>query len=174
MPFLAQPSSLYKESFIKALDEFNHEDLWTDLDRVFLENRFDDYIDELSKNSKGLGLPLGWVPSTEYWLVEGDHFIGRINIRHKLTKPLESFGGHIGYEVRKSERRRGHAKSMLKLALPKVLEIGIKKVLITCDSNNLASQKVIKACSGVFQDETQLEDREVPTQRYWIELAPKD
>ncbi|MFT6068445.1 MAG: putative acetyltransferase [Bacteriovoracaceae bacterium] len=172
MPFLASPSSLYKEGFINALNEFQHEDLWTDLDRVFLENRFDDYIDELSKNSKGLGLPLGWVPSTEYWLVEGTHFIGRLNIRHKLTKALERFGGHIGYEVRKSERSKGHGKNMLKLALPKVLELGIKRALVTCDSNNLASQAVIKSCSGVFQDEIQLEEREFPTQRYWIDLSP--
>lgn len=172
MPRLVPPSSLYKDSFISALDEFNQEDLWTDLDRLFLVNRFEDYIDELSKSAKGQGLPLGWVPSTEFWLVEGEHFIGRINIRHKLTKSLESFGGHIGYEVRASERKRGHGKNMLRLALPKVLELGIKKALITCDSDNIASQKVIESCNGVFQDENQLEDREVPTRRYFIDLGP--
>lgn len=170
MSFLAEPSSLYKESFISALDEFNKEELWEDLDRTFLVNRFPDYMDELSKTSKGQGLPLGWVPSTEYWLVEGDLFIGRINLRHRLTKALESFGGHIGYEIRPSQRSKGHAKNMLRLALPKVLELGVKRALITCDSNNIASQKVIESCEGLFQDEIQLEDREVPTRRYWIEL----
>lgn len=170
MPRLVLPSNLYKESFIEALDEFHREELWCDLDREFLSNRFHDFIEEFTKTSKGQGLPLGWVPSTEYWLVEGEQFLGRINIRHRLTKPLESFGGHIGYEVRKSERKKGHAKNMIRLVLPKVLELGITKALITCDSNNLASQKVIESVGGVFQDETQLKDREVPTFRYWVDL----
>lgn len=170
MAILVLPHLKYKESYIKALDEFNQEELWTDLDREFLLNRFEDYIADFEKNRKGLGLPLGWVPSTEYWWVEGEHFIGRIDIRHRLTDALKKFGGHIGYEVRSSERKKGHATNMLKSVLLEVEKLGIKEALITCDSTNTASQKVILSVGGKLQDEIKNEDRDLPTQRYWVEL----
>ena len=170
MPTLFKPHLRFKESYLIALDEFNQEGLWEDQDREFLNARFYDFIDEFSKNSKGLGLPLGWVASTEYWWAEGDHFIGRINVRHRLTDQLKKFGGHIGYEVRKSERNRGHATKMLNTLLPLIKELNIENALITCDSNNIASQKVIISAGGKFQDEIINEDQEFPTQRYWIDL----
>lgn len=170
MPRLALPDYRFKESYLRALDEFHQEDLWTDLDRDFLLNRFDDFISDFEKTRKGLGLPLGWVPSTEYWWVEGDHFIGRIDIRHKLTSALKKFGGHIGYEVRASERGRGHGKAMLKAILPSVSTMGIKEALITCDSTNIASQKVILSVGGKFQDEILNEGHDAPTQRYLIKI----
>lgn len=170
MPQLVLPHLKYKESYLTALDEFNQEDLWTDLDREFLQARFEDYIAEFEKTKKGLGLPLGWVAATEYWWVEGNHFIGRIDVRHRLTDALKKFGGHIGYEVRKSERGKGHGKAMLKNVLPYVEKLGIKKALITCDSTNIASQKVILSVGGKLQDEIVNEGRDVPTQRYWVEF----
>ena len=170
MPHLVLPHARYKESYMEALYEFQKEDLWPDLDREFLLNRFDDFIGEFEKTRKGMGLPLGWVAATEYWLVEGDHFIGRIDIRHRLTDALKKFGGHIGYEIRKSERKKGYGKVMIKLVLPHVKELGIEKALITCDSTNIASQKVILSVGGKLQDEIVNEGREFPTQRYWVKI----
>lgn len=170
MPRLVLPHSQYKDSYISALDEFTKEDLWPDLDREFLLYRFEDYIDEFEKTRKGLGLPLGWVAATEYWWVEDDRFIGRIDIRHRLTDALKKFGGHIGYEIRKSQRGKGHGKAMLKAVLIQAKEMGIDKALITCDSVNIASQKVILSAGGKLQDEIVNEGREFPTQRYWVEL----
>lgn len=170
MPRLVLPHSRYKDSYISAFDEFSKEDLWPDMDRDFLVYRFDDYLTDFEKTRKGLGLALGWVPATEYWWVENDVFIGRIDIRHHLTDALKNFGGHIGYEVRKSMRGKGHGKAMLKAVLPMAKEMGIPKTLITCDSNNTASQKVILSVGGILQDEIVNEGREFPTHRYWVSL----
>lgn len=97
--------------------------------------------------------PEGYVPDTELWWVEGDEFLGRIGIRHRLTPALLEMGGHIGYDVRPSARRRGHATAMLRHALPVALDLGIDPVLITCDADNVGSRTVIERNGGVLEDE---------------------
>ncbi|WP_338032606.1 GNAT family N-acetyltransferase [Clostridium manihotivorum] len=91
-----------------------------------------------------------------------------INIRHALNEYLFNYGGHIGYSVKKEERRKGYAKEMLKLALEKCSDLGLKKVLLICDADNIASSKTIKACGGILENEVLEEDTLI--QRYWIEL----
>lgn len=78
-------------------------------------------------------------------------------------------GGHIGYEVRPSERRKGYATEMLRLALKKCVDLGITKVLITCDKSNLGSAKTIQNQGGVLENEFLEENGEL-AQRYWINL----
>ncbi|WP_329457919.1 GNAT family N-acetyltransferase [Streptomyces sp. NBC_01497] len=104
----------------------------------------------------------GWVPCTHLWFVEGDEFLGRLSIRHRFTPFLLEFGGHIGYSVRPSARRRGHATAMLRASLPLAGELGLDEVLVTCDATNVASKKVIEAAGGRF------EDRRGEKLRYWI------
>jgi len=104
----------------------------------------------------------GFVPSTTRWWVEGDTYLARIAVRHALTPWLLEQGGHIGYDVRPSARRRGHATAMLRAALPVAAGLGIDQALVTCDHDNLGSLKVIEACGGVF------EDRRADKLRYWV------
>ncbi|MGH4120361.1 GNAT family N-acetyltransferase [Clostridium sp.] len=99
---------------------------------------------------------------------EDNKLIGMINIRHTLNDYLYNYGGHIGYSVRKIERKKGYAKEMLKIALEECRKLGMKKVLLTCDADNIASEKTIKSCIGIL--ENQVSDNGVLTQRYWIEL----
>ncbi|ARQ72487.1 GNAT family N-acetyltransferase [Streptomyces marincola] len=106
--------------------------------------------------------PPGFVRSTTLWYVAGDTFIGRLSIRHRLTQRLLDWGGIIGYDVRPSARRRGHATAMLRESLPLARGLGHDPVLVTCDHDNVASRKVIEACGGVF------EDRRGEKLRYWI------
>jgi predicted acetyltransferase len=110
--------------------------------------------------------PASFVPSTTHWWVDGDTWLGRINIRHRLNEYLRDIGGHIGYDVRPSARRRGHATAMLAAALPVAASYGIEKALITCDADNTASRKVIEANGGV------LEDRRGDKLRFWVPTAP--
>ena len=91
-----------------------------------------------------------------------------IDIRHYLNEFLKQFGGNIGYSVRKSERNKGYAKQMLKLALEKCKDLKMKKVLITCDEDNIASEKVILSANAKFEDIRSLEGKN--KKRFWLDL----
>jgi predicted acetyltransferase len=91
------------------------------------------------------------VPVTELWFVDDDSYIGAVVIRHRLTPELSKEGGHIGFHVVPSERRRGYAKQMLAQALERCRALGFSEVLITCDVGNAASRRVIEANGGVLQ-----------------------
>ena len=132
------------------------------------ETNVDEYIQRTEDHSKGENLPEYWVPATTYWLVDNGEFVGHVNIRHRLNDHLEKVGGHIGYAVRPSSRNKGYGTKILALALPKAKELGLQKVLVTCDESNVASQKIIEKCKGQFQDKVPGEDE--PKLRYWIEL----
>lgn len=110
-----------------------------------------------------------FVPAHTYFLVdEHKNILGAINIRHYLNEYLLNYGGHIGYGIRPSQRKKGYAALMLSLALPIAKELGISKALITCDKDNLGSAKTIIKNGGVLENEVQEEER--ITQRYWVEL----
>lgn len=98
-------------------------------------------------------LPPDLVHQTMLWLVEGDQWLGRLAIRHHLTPPLLELGGHIGYVVRPSARRRGYATQMLTQSLPVAAGLGIDPALVTCDNDNDASRRVILAAGGELEDE---------------------
>jgi predicted acetyltransferase len=111
----------------------------------------------------------GFVPATIYFLLdEHKKIYGAVHIRHELNDFLLKAGGHIGYGVRPSERRKGYASLMLSLALPKAKELGIKRALVTCDKVNLGSARTIIKNGGVLENEV-LDDGEI-VQRFWIEL----
>ena len=128
------------------------------------------WFEELKKRSCEDTVPKGLVPSSTYLGVrEKDNYIvGMIDIRHYLNDFLKQFGGNIGYSVRKSERNKGYAKQMLKLALEKCKDLKMKKVLITCDEDNIASEKVILSANAKFEDIRSLEGKN--KKRFWIEL----
>ena len=136
-------------------------------------NRFssiEDWLEELNKRSCEDTVPKGLVPSSTYLAVrEKDNYIvGMIDIRHYLNEYLTQVGGNIGYSVRKSERNKGYAKQMLKLALEKCKELKIKKVLITCDEDNIASEKVILSANAKLEDIRNVDGEN--KKRFWIEL----
>lgn len=81
---------------------------------------------------------------------------------HRLNDLLLDVGGHIGYDVRPSARRRGHATAMLRGALPWANGLGIDRVLVTCDDDNVGSIRVIEAAGG------ELEDVREAKRRYWV------
>ena len=111
--------------------------------------------------------PTGWVTGTFLWMVDdSDELVGRISLRHVLTPWLLEVGGHIGYAVRPSARRKGHATRALALMLPVAAEHGIESVLVTCDEDNHASRRVIEANGGV------LEDVRGNKLRFWIPTQP--
>jgi predicted acetyltransferase len=114
--------------------------------------------------------PSQYAPSDTYFLInKNGKVLGAISIRHYLNEDLLKFGGHIGYGIRPTERRKGYASLMLKMALEKCREMDMKQVLITCNKDNIASAKTIIANGGVFENELMEDDGNI-VQRYWIRV----
>ena len=112
-------------------------------------------------------LPEGMVHCDYYWITEGDHdeVVGFLAFRHELNAFLLEEGGHIGYSVRPAARQQGHATRALGLAVRRAAELGLDRVLVTCDDDNLPSAATIVANGGV------LEDARLGKQRYWIDTG---
>lgn len=100
---------------------------------------------------------------------DNDMVVGAVNIRHYLNESLLLDGGHIGDGVRPSMRRKGVATKMIALALEECKKLGIYKVLMVCDKDNIGSAKSIINNGGVLENEPVVEG--VPQQRYWIDLS---
>ncbi len=166
---LIKPTALFKESYLEALKEFQEEKLpWVvNLNIADLRNNFEKFI-EAQLNKQTLWTKDSPVDVTELWAILNETYVGRISIRHKLNHDLEIMGGHIGYDTRPSYRGRGIATSMLRQALPIAKQLGISKVLITCDDNNLASIKIIEKNGGVLKDTKPLNEGGPLKRYYWI------
>ena len=127
---------------------------------------FDYYCKNLEVKDDSLGL----VPDSTFFCLdeERDIMVGAVNIRHYLNEALLLNGGHIGDGVRPSERRKGIATKMIALALEECKKLGINRVLMVCDKDNIGSAKSIINNGGVLENEVVV-DGDIE-QRYWIEL----
>jgi predicted acetyltransferase len=176
MPALVTPDLRLKESFLAAMAEFRDEgrtgdgsgigrDLeeWTG--RWETDAGFAAYVAERVGERHAVVDP-DWVCCTNLWWVDAEGYIGRMSIRHELNDWLRDVGGHIGYDVRRSCRREGHATAMLAAALPIAYDLGIDRALLTCDDDNLASRIVIERNGGVFED---ARDGKL---RFWVPTRP--
>jgi predicted acetyltransferase len=120
---------------------------------------------------RGVAPGPGRVHQTLSWIVEADQVVGFVSLRHDLTDFLAHVGGHIGYSVRPSARRRGHATRALGLALDQARALDLERVLLTCDDDNVASARTIESQGGVL--EAVVDGRAYgygDVRRYWIAL----
>lgn len=127
---------------------------------------FDHYLANLEVKDTSEGM----VPDSTFFCLdtERDIFVGAVNIRHYLNEGLLLNGGHIGDGVRPSQRRKGIATKMIGLALEECRKLGIHRVLMVCDKNNIGSAKSIQNNGGVLENEVLVDG--VVEQRYWIDL----
>lgn len=165
---LIRPTIKYKESYIAAEKEFAREEKKKSSEVEKLNKNFKKVVARELGYAKGKRLQKNWVPASVYWLVDGKEYIGVTTIRHRLTPALRKEGGHIGYGIRPSKRKRGYGTKILALALRKVKKMGIKNVLVTCDDDNLGSWKIIEANGGILKNKITIKSREV--RRYYIEV----
>ena len=187
--FLDSPSERYEDSFLQGADEFQREGrldstyaefLSYDLPR--LRRQFGSFVRDLRELGKSRGRKSGYRDCV-LWLVDDGHYIGQTSIRAELgTTYLMTYGGHLGYSIRPSRRRMGYGERILALALERCTDMGLDQVLITCDSDNLASKKIIERNGGRFESAMSMDadtlraegrgaDEHVQKLRYWIDLT---
>jgi predicted acetyltransferase len=180
---LIRPHPRLRESYLEASDEFGtaHRDgdgdLVEEADEGFAgvtftreglatTAGFEVFVARrLEMADDGAPRPAGRVPCSFFWMVDDADpgtYLGSLAVRHRLTPWLTDFGGHIGYSVRPSARRRGVATAALRLGLQEAGRLGIDPVLLTCEVDNDISARVIQRNGGV------LEDVRGTTRRYWV------
>lgn len=184
---LVTPHLRFQRSFLEAADEFlaAGEDRYARIPDIredpFFEGlsytreeledpaAFAHYADWLAgQKEPDAPRPEGIVACTELWMVVAGTYVGAIGLRHELTELLLTWGGHIGYSVRPSARRRGYATRALAMMLPVAADLGIDPVLVTCDVDNEASRRTIERNGGVYED-----TREGKL-RYWVPATARD
>jgi predicted acetyltransferase len=129
------------------------------------------YLDVLSERQRGEHLPPRHVPSTFLFAFAEPRIVGRVSIRHTLNPFLERVGGHIGYAVVPEFRRKGYATEILRQALVIAGEcLGLDRVLVTCDDDNVASIRTIEKNGGVMENTVAGPDLATPKRRYWVDI----
>lgn len=164
---LIEPTATLREEFLSMAEEFSRAG----------ETRYDDALVDFSSYMKlledyatGRGLPEGRVRSNTYWLFDGARILGRSQLRHVLTPELEYEGGHIGYDIRPAERRRGFGTLILALTLERARAFGFERVLLTCDTDNTASARIIEKHGGRLASRAVSHRSGKLISRYWITL----
>jgi len=154
----------WAESMLEFGDEYPHGSGVGDPAPTYDEQGCAAFVEYLLACEKEPPRP-DWVRCTFFWIAEGDEVIGSIAVRHELNAWLLEEGGHIGYSIRPSRRRRGHASRALALALDQARGLDLERVLVTCDLDNDASRRTIERNGGL------LEDVRAGKRRYWIALG---
>ena len=156
---LVFPTIDYKDKateYIKEFYEYDSEINGTGaLDRFLQESTYEKWLEECIRAMDIANMRENKVPDLTYFYVResDDRIVGMINIRLALNDFLRKEGGHIGYSVRPTERRKGYGTDMLAEGLKVCERVGIREVLVSCDKVNVASAGVIKNCGGVLKDE---------------------
>ena len=170
---LVEVSENFREQVLEYKDEFdNNNEILHGTAGLGKAENFEEWLKAIVDNSFEETVRQGFVPSSTYLAVrvEDDKLLGMIDIRHRLNEYLFNFGGHIGYSIRKSERRKGYATSMLNAILPYCREIGLDKLLITCIDGNIGSEKTIRNNGGVYESTVYESGKNCSLKRFWITL----
>lgn len=174
MPELILPTLRLRKSWLDARDEWGREvhqpgsGLHQD-DDVETEPGFSAWIGRLAAEATtAAALADGRVHADYWWIAEGQVYLGCITLRHGLNDFLLRAGGHVGYALRPSARGRGLAAWALRKIMPRARDLGLDRLLVTCDDSNVGSAKTIENVGGLLEDvrETELG----LTRRYWISL----
>jgi len=145
---LVTPSQKYKKGYMAGLRELMKKSAHPEILKRETEN-FPAYLEEVKNAAKGV---TKGVSRSEYWLVDGDTYIGMIQIRHRPSGRYQNLKSNIYYDVRPSKRRKGYGTKILELGLKRARKLGLKKIIATCDENNVASRKIIEKNGGVLKE----------------------
>lgn len=159
-----------ESSFRDAIAAFQaHNPGWDFAFKLDKASSFVDYVAMVNGWSRGIDVA-PFVPNTYLIGVDQGKVIGRVSLRHELNDVLLQDGGHLGYGVVPSERRKGYAKALVALTLPKAKALGLKKILLTCDDDNEGSWRAIEASGGILENKRFEPGMTVAKRRYWITI----
>jgi predicted acetyltransferase len=168
---LVAPCAALRDDFAAFLEEFTMAGEPVHGNGPMRVAGFDAALLTCAEQAEGRNLPEGNVPASAFWLVrDRQTIVGTSSLRHRLNAFLEYEGGHIGYSVRPSERRKGYGTRILSLTMQAARQVGLTRVLVTCDSDNAASAAVIRRNNGILENEVISEVDQKLVQRYWIVL----
>ena len=158
MPHLTAPATTVRDSFLEAARDLRDEGWLPTFPVEKAAADFDGYVRRVRAEERAWGVPV-----TTFWYTDGLLYLGTVIVRHRLTPELARDGGHVGYHVAPRHRRHGHGTAMLTAAVGYCRgELGLQRILVTCDNSNTGSKRVIEASGGV------LENAVDGVCRYWI------
>ena len=166
---LVEPAPAHRAAFLEAVSEMHATGEW-DITPEAMAARFDDLLRELAAAKDPAAAPPDVLPCEDFWLFAGDVWVGLLTLRLQINQQFLRSGGHIGYIIRPSWRRRGYATAILRLGLEQARARGLPRVLLTCAETNIASRKVIEANGGRLENVLVVDERSAPVRRYWIDL----
>jgi predicted acetyltransferase len=164
---LAEPTASLRNEFLAMASEY-HKAGDDRYDAALAD--FDGYMKQLAQAARWENVPEDRSPMDTYWLMDGGRVIGASRLRHWLVPHLKREGGNIGYDIRPTQRRKGYGKTILALMLAKAREAGLQRVLVTCDTDNAASARIIGHNGGVSASHTTSARTGKQVSRYWITL----
>ena len=164
---LIEPNAALKTEFLAMAEEFMSEgnDRFKDDAKDFSA-----YLERLRNFARGENIPPNRVRQNTFWLIKDNRILGESNLRHHLNDELEIEGGNIGYSIRPSERRCGYGTLILRLTLEKARNLGLPRVLLTCDTDNIGSAKIIEKNGGRLAGQTVSNRTKKLISQYWIEI----
>jgi len=171
------PSLERKNEIIEYLDEFvkygSDINGSGSLDKIYDGYTFEEALDRcLKMEDEEYATSVGRCQGRTFLLIrENDNkIVGTINVRWNLNEAMLRFGGHIGYGIRPTERRKGYNKINLYLGMLEAKKVGLEKVMLDCDVNNLGSDKTLKALGGKLE-RTEVDPSDgILTNVYWFNV----
>ena len=175
--YLEEPSLERKDEIIEYLDEFvkynSNINGTGSLDKIYDGYTFEEALERcLNMKNEEYAKSINRVPGKTFLLIRknDNKIVGTINIRWNLSEKMLKFGGHIGYGIRPTERRKGYNKIQLYLVLLEAQKINLDKVMLDCSVDNLGSDKTIKALGGILEKCELDESDNTMTNVYWINV----
>ena len=172
---IVRPDKIHERSFMEAFRESESDEdrfalvyLGSESYSKFSTMTFSEYVSLLLEREHTA--PAGFVTDSIYWGIFEGEVVGRISMRHELNEFLKVLGGHIGYYVKPSARRKGAATQMLREILQTERALKIKSLLLTCDEDNVASAKTILKVGGVLESLIEYDPNKPKKKRFWINL----
>lgn len=143
------------------------------LDRILEGDTFEEALDRcLNMENPEYAKKVDRCPGKTFLLIRknDNKIVGSINVRWNLNEAMLKFGGHIGYGVRPTERRKGYNKINFYLGLIEAKKIGLDKVMLDCDVNNFRSDRTLKAFDGKLERSEIDPSDGTLTNVYWFDV----